>query len=162
MTGIDDDDSSSEGSETRLWPLPRRHHSFDVVQEKWLVVFGGLEESGSSGELANPESPPSARLPLTLSSFSGESDIWVYDLELSVWHHPELGGWNPRPVFLHSSVNHKDDVFVFGKSNFLVDVSSYHSCLHSISLFFAQVECRRITRSSRPFLDASRLLKIES
>ncbi|KAL7416495.1 hypothetical protein BDY24DRAFT_412679 [Mrakia frigida] len=92
MTGVDEDDSASEGSDTRIWPLPRRDHSFDVVQERWLVVFGGLEATGSSGE----------------------SDIWVYDLELSVWLHPDLSGWSPRPVFLHSSVSHKDDLFVFG------------------------------------------------
>ena len=68
MTGVEQDDSSSEGSESRLWPLPRRDHSFDVVQEKWLVVFGGLEGSGSSGELTIPKSSPSLRLALTSSS----------------------------------------------------------------------------------------------
>ena len=86
----------------RLWPAPRRNHSADVVRGRWLVIFGGLEARGSSGE----------------------NDLWVYDLELHEWHHPDLPGWAPRPVFSHSSVNHKDDIFVFGELLLAENLSS--------------------------------------
>ncbi|KAH8921684.1 hypothetical protein BT69DRAFT_310133 [Atractiella rhizophila] len=74
-----------------LWPMLLKYHSVDCIQNRWLVIFGGVADNGD-----------------------GENSAHIYDLENGKFIKPNFLGIPPRIRYSHATAVIRNRLYVFG------------------------------------------------
>ncbi|KAI9005498.1 hypothetical protein CLU79DRAFT_824850, partial [Phycomyces nitens] len=90
-------------------PQPRFDHSFDVLYNRYLIVFGGL-----------------------CIDSSGENDLFLFDTKTDTWIEPNCEGQIPFPRYGHASVMVGHDLYVFGGTQSEVDGNTVYDMLYQL------------------------------
>ncbi|KAI9023075.1 hypothetical protein CLU79DRAFT_835048 [Phycomyces nitens] len=90
-------------------PRPRFDHSLDVLQDKYLVVFGGM-----------------------CSDSPGESDVFIFDTVTNTWQEPPVDGRLPSARFGHASVMVDENLYVYGGCLIQTQGNTVHDLLYRL------------------------------
>ncbi|KAL0091058.1 hypothetical protein J3Q64DRAFT_1629868 [Phycomyces blakesleeanus] len=90
-------------------PRPRFDHSLDVLEDRYLIVFGGM----------CADSP-------------GESDVFVFDTLTNTWQEPPVDGRLPSARFGHASVMVGCYLYVYGGCLIQTQGNTVHDLLYRL------------------------------
>ncbi|KAI9495785.1 hypothetical protein BDB00DRAFT_972378 [Zychaea mexicana] len=90
-------------------PRPRHDHTVDVLNRRYLVVFGGA-----------------------CSNSPGENDLHLFDTETNTWNEPRTEGQIPPIRFGHASAVLQDDLYIFGGCQIQPEWNMVHDVLYRL------------------------------